>query len=91
MLGFPVLYLKAMRIMMFQLSGYYRILRLCFRASGLEGLGCTIRPRAQPNAVSAEGHHGDGCCGPRFDSFLTGVEFRAYGFGGFEIGLAGVL
>ena len=29
----PVLYLKAMRIMMFQLSGYYcRVLRLCFRA-----------------------------------------------------------
>ena len=36
MLGSPILYLKGMRLLMFQLSGfYYRVLR--FLGSGLEG------------------------------------------------------
>ena len=37
MLGSPILYLKAMRILMFQLSGFY--CRLCSR-KGLRALGC---------------------------------------------------
>ena len=38
MLGSPTLYLKGMRILMFQLSGIY------YRVEGLrvEGLGCTV-------------------------------------------------
>ena len=39
MLGFPLLYFKGMRLLMFQLSGfYYRFGGLGFRPSGLRSL-----------------------------------------------------
>ena len=59
MLGSPILYLKGMRILMFQLSGFYCI---GFRGLGFRGLGFTLRGSFGGSIWALQGfYEGPGC------------------------------
>ena len=52
MLGSPLLYLKGMRLMMFQLSGFYsRVLEGSFKGNQFPGFGVPIGPKVVPFGV----------------------------------------